>query len=225
MSKNFIRLAYGLTVLALIAAWWIGVKIIEGAQPLSSGLGYYAKDTTTAMNYLVRDFAFYDQESQLITRKNFENKIWLTDFFFSTCEGICPIMNMNLAAIQDSFASDTNLLILSHTVDPETDDVATLKAYAEKHRAIKNKWHFVTGEAATIYDLARTSYFAATPKDSTHGEDFVHSQLICLIDPHLHIRGYYDGTSGKDMLKLVKDIRLLEIEYEMVKKEKWLGVF
>ena len=75
MSKNFIRLAYGLTILVLIAAWWIGVKIIEGAQPLSSGLGYYAKDTTTAMQYIVRDFSFYDQDSQLITRKNFENKI------------------------------------------------------------------------------------------------------------------------------------------------------
>lgn len=219
MEKNLIRLAYIFTALFIIGAWWYGVKIIESAQPLSSGLGYYAKDTTTAMQYIVRDFEFYDQDSTRITRKNFENKIWLTDFFFTTCEGICPIMNMNLAKIQDSFQKDTHILFLSHTVDPETDNTEVLKAYAVKHNAIKNKWHFVTGEASKIYDLARNSYFVATPKDSTHGEDFVHSQLICLIDPHLHIRGYYDGTSGKDMQKLVRDIRLLKIEYELNKKE------
>lgn len=226
MSQKIIRLAYAFTIFFIIGAWWIGVRIIESAQPLSSGLGYYAKDTTAAMQYLVRDFSFCDQDSQIITRKKFENKIWITDFFFSTCEGICPIMNINLAAIQDSFSSDTNVLILSHTVDPQTDDIPTLKAYAKRHRAIKNKWHFVTGDAEVIYDLARTSYFVAIPKDTSHNEDFVHSQLICLVDPHLHIRGYYDGTSGKDMRKLVQDIRLLKIEYEMDKKEdKWLGIF
>lgn len=227
MDKYLIKLGYILLVLVLIATWWIGVQIIQSAQPLSSGLGYYAKDTTTAPQYIVRDFSFYNQDSQLISRKNFENKIWLTDFFFSTCEGICPIMNKNLASIQDSFAADTNLLILSHTVDPETDDIPRLKEYATKHRAIKDKWHFVTGEAKSIYNLARNSYFVATPQDSSFEEDFVHSQLICLIDPHLHIRGYYDGTSVRDMSKLVQDIRLLRIEYELDAKKStsFLDIF
>ena len=227
MNKNFIRLGYLLTLVFIISAWWIGAKTIQENQPLSSGLGYYAQDSARAEQYLVKDFQFMAQDSHIITRQRFENKIWLTDFFFSTCEGICPIMNMNLAAVQDSFALDTHVLFLSHTVDPETDDVPKLKAYAEKHRALKNRWYFVTGEANVIYDLARTSYFSATPKDSSFGEDFVHSQLICLIDPHLHIRGYYDGTSGKDILKLVQDIRKLKIEYELYEKpkKKFLGIF
>lgn len=227
MNQNIRKGIYLMLILFILAAWWYGARIIQDNQPLSSGLGYFGKDSTIADQYLVRDFSFYNQDSILISRKNFENKIWMSEFFFSTCEGICPIMNMNLARIQDSFAKDTNVMFLSHTVDPETDDVATLRAYADRHRAIQNKWHFVTGEAAKIYDLARTSYFSATPKDSSMNEDFVHSQLICLIDPHLHIRGYYDGTSGKDMQKLIRDIRLLKIEYEMDKtpEKKILGLF
>lgn len=226
-NKNIIRLGYFLTILFIIAAWYYGAMIIQGNQPLSSGLGYYAKDTSTAQSYIVRDFSFYNQDSQQITRQNFENKIWVTEFFFTTCEGICPIMNIHLAKVQDSFATDTNVLFLSHTVDPQTDDIPTLKAYAEKHKAIKNKWHFVTGKSEIIYDLARTSYFVATPKDSSLNEDFVHSQLLCLVDPHLHIRGYYDGTNGKDIQRLIGDIRLLEIEYEMNKTErkKIFGIF
>jgi protein SCO1 len=223
MSKLTIRFFYGLTFLFIILAWWYGAQFIKEQQPLQSGLPYYGKDTSRAHEYMVRDFSFYNQDSVLITRQNFENKIWVSEFFFATCEGICPVMNMNLARIQDSFKSDTNLMFLSHTVDPETDDIARLKVYAEKHHYIKDKWHFVTGNAKTIYDLARTSYFSATPKDSSLGEDFVHSQLMCLVDPHLHIRGYYDGTNEKDMRNLIRDIRLLEIEYEKVYREKnWL---
>lgn len=218
--KTTIKIFYGLTILFMIGAWWYGAQFIKEQQPLHSGLPYFGRDTTNTHDYLVKDFSFYNQDSQLITRRDFENKVWVSEFFFSTCDGICPVMNMNLAKIQDSFKSDTNVLFLSHTVDPETDDIARLKAYAVKHNYIKGKWHFVTGKAETIYDLARTSYLSATPKDSSMEEDFVHSQLMCLVDPHIHIRGYYDGTNTKDMKNLVRDIRLLEIEYEKVHREK-----
>jgi protein SCO1/2 len=90
---------------------------------------------------------------------------------------------------------------------------------------IRNKWHFVTGREEDIYELARKSYFVATPKDSTLNEDFVHSQLICLIDPHLHIRGYYDGTNGKDVKKLIEDIQKLKTEYNKDGRQKTIDLF
>lgn len=220
MSKTSIRLCYALTLIFILFSWWYGAQYIKEQQPLHSGLPYFGNDTIRTHDYKVKKFEFLNQDSQLITRLDFENKIWVSEFFFSTCDGICPVMNMNLARIQDSFRSDTNVLFLSHTVDPTTDDVTQLKSYADRHNYIKGKWHFVTGKEAVIYDLARTSYFSATPRDSSLGEDFVHSQLMCLVDPHLHIRGYYDGTNTKDMKNLVRDIRLLEIEYEKVYRER-----
>lgn len=220
MNKTTIRIVYGLLALFIIAMWYYGALLIQDHQPRPSGLPYYSSDTFHSEEYQVKAFEFYNQDSVLINRRKFENKIWISDFFFSTCEGICPIMTSNLAIVQDSFREDTNVLILSHTVDPETDNVSVLNDYADRFGAIRNKWHFVTGDKEKIYDLARTSYFSATPKDSSLGEDFVHSQLICLIDPHLHIRGYYDGTNGKDIQKLIRDIRLLEAEFELDHRER-----
>jgi protein SCO1/2 len=205
--------------------WYYAALMIKDNQPRPSHLPYYSKDTFHSEEYKVKEFAFYNQDSQLVTRNNFANKIWVSEFFFSTCEGICPIMNSNLSIVQDSFANDSSILFLSHTVDPETDKVAVLKAYADRFHAIKNKWHFVTGDKEEIYNLARTSYFSATPKDSSLKEDFVHSQLLCLIDPHLHIRGYYDGTNGKSIAKLIRDIRLLEAEYELDNRKKVFDIF
>ena len=215
MNKTTIRVIYLAVILFIIGMWYYGAKIIQDHQPRPSGLGYYSQDTFHAEEYQVRDFEMNNQYHEKINRRIFENKIWVADFFFTTCEGICPIMSSNLTIVQDSFRSDTNVLILSHTVDPDYDTEAILKSYADRHGAIQDKWHFVTGDKATIYDLARTSYFSATPKDTSYGEDFVHSQLIALIDPHLHIRGYYDGTNQRDIYKLIRDIRRLEAEYDM----------
>lgn len=205
--------------------WYYGAQIIQSNQPRPSGLGYYSNDTFHSEEYQVREFEFQNQYAEWISRRQFENKIWISEFFFTTCEGICPIMNSHLAMIQDIFRGDSTVRFLSHTVDPETDNVETLKSYAQRHRAEKGQWHFVTGKKEEIYDLARTSYFSATPKDSTLGEDFVHSQLFCLIDPHLHIRGYYDGTSGKDIQKLIGDIRKLQQEYELDGREQVIDIF
>jgi protein SCO1/2 len=134
-------------------------------------------------------------------------------------------MNTNLGLVQNQYKEDTNVLILSHTVDPKTDDIPRLKAYSLRMGGIRNKWHFVTGREEDIYELARKSYFVATPKDSTLNEDFVHSQLICLIDPHPHIRGYYDGTNGKDVKKLIEDIQKLKIEYNKDGRQKTIDLF
>lgn len=225
MNTKTIRIIYGVVILIIIAFWWYGKNIIEDNQPRPSGLGYWGADTFHANEYRVKEFEFYNQDSQPVTRKNFDNKVWVTDFFFTTCEGICPVMSSNLAIIQDSFRKDTNVKILSHTVDPNTDNVSVLKQYAIRHQAASGQWHFVTGKSEAIYDLARTSYFVATPKDSSLAEDFVHSQLICLVDPHNHIRGYYDGTNGKDMKKLIVDIKKLLAEYDIDGRRKTKIIF
>lgn len=225
MKFNY-RVFLSATILIIfVSAWWYGVQLIQDTQTIPSGLGYYYSDTTHAEDYKVRDFQFYNQDSILISRANFENKIWVTDFFFSTCEGICPIMNTNLGIVQSQYKEDTNVLLLSHTVDPKTDDIPRLKVYSQRMGGIRNKWHFVTGREEDIYELARKSYFVATPKDSTLNEDFVHSQLICLIDPHLHIRGYYDGTNGKDIKKLIEDIQKLKVEYNKDGRQKTMDIF
>lgn len=217
MTARTKYILFGILFLIFVGVWWTLVQIIQENQPLSSGLPYYGPDTTNAHKYLVRDFQFTDQNGKLVKRADFENKIWVTDFFFTTCDGICPIMSNSLSIIQDSFKNDTNVLILSHTVDPEYDNVDILREYANRYGVIDKKWRLVTGLKDSIYDYARTSYFVATPKDSSIGEDFVHSQLICLIDPHLHIRGYYDGTNQNDVNKLIQSIKWLEIEYEKIK--------
>jgi protein SCO1/2 len=213
MLNKFLKIFASLVVIFIIAAWWYMAQEIKKNTPYQSALPYYGADTNTAESYMVEKFQFVNQYGDSVSRKTFENKIWVTDFFFTTCEGICPIMSKNLVKVQDSFKNNPNIKILSHTVDPQYDNQQVLFEYAQKHQAIKGKWHFVTGEASKIYHLARYSYFVATPQDSTYGEDFVHSQLIALIDPHLHIRGYYDGTNGKDMIKLIQDIKELQKEY------------
>ena len=213
MLNKFLKVFASLVVIFIIAAWWYMAQEIKKNTPYQSALPYYGADTNTAESYTVEKFQFINQYGDTISRKTFENKIWVTDFFFTTCEGICPIMSKNLVKVQDSFKKNSNIMILSHTVDPQYDNQQILFDYAQKHNAIKDKWHFVTGDASKIYYLARHSYFVATPEDSAYGEDFVHSQLIALIDPHLHIRGFYDGTNGKDILKLIRDIKELQKEY------------
>lgn len=215
MSKNLRIAIYAFTVICLIITWYWGAKIIQDNQPKDSGLGYYSQDTTTAHLYKVANFSFMNQDSQMISRENYENKVWVTDFFFTTCKGICPIMSSNLAEVNKEYAQDSHVMFLSHTVDPQYDNVKVLNEYAGRHDAVGGKWNFVTGNEKDIYHLARTSYFVATPKDSTYEEDFVHSQLMCLVDPHLHVRGFYDGTVKADMEKLIEDIDKLKYEYEL----------
>jgi len=213
MLKNFIRLGYLFTALFIVAAWWFGAQIIQENQPLSSGLGYYAKDSTRAEQYLVQDFHFYDQDSQPLSRQRFENKIWLTDFFFSTCKTICPKMSKQLARVQFQFKEDDDVAILSFTVDPLNDTPSRLKAYSDEHKAMKGKWYFLTGDKVEIYKLAKESYFLTAMEDDKLAEGFLHSEQMVLVDKEKRIRGFYDGTDHFEVKRLIEDIATLKIEY------------
>ncbi len=158
-------------------------------------------------------FSFTDQNNETVTDKNFSNKIYVADFFFTACPGICKKLTTNLTLVQKEFVNDSNVLLLSHSVTPEADDPKKLKQYADNFGAMDHKWFLVTGERDQIYSIARTAYFADEDlgeKKSTN--DFLHTENMLLIDSHKRIRGVYKGTSELQIKNLIDDIKILELE-------------
>ncbi len=139
-------------------------------------------------------------------------KIILVDFFFATCTGTCPRMNKQMTRIQDAFKNDTNIILVSYTVDPEEDSVPVLKAYANQYKAIPNKWFFLTGNKKSIYDLARYNYYLDVEPGNGDSEDFIHSDQITICDKQGIIRGYYLGTDSLVVDSLINDVKILRQE-------------
>jgi len=159
----------------------------------------------------IADFSLVNQLGDTITQKTFEGRIYVADFFFTTCATICPIMTEHMGQIQRKIKNDPDILLLSHTVTPEIDTVAQLKRYADKKGVIAGKWHLVTGDKKEIYDLARKSYLVA--KDQPYSPyDLVHTENFVLIDPQRRIRGFYDGTDPAAIESLLEDIAILKKE-------------
>ena len=169
-------------------------------------------DTTIVhkINYhKISDFTLTNQNGETVTQKKYDNKIYVADFFFTTCQSICPIMTKNMKDIQDKLIKDSEVLLLSHTVFPEIDSVEVLKKYAVENNVIDSKWDLVTGDKKEIYDLARKSYLAA--KDNQFGEyDMIHTENFVLIDKKKQIRGFYDGTDKQEIVRLFEDIKILK---------------
>ena len=158
----------------------------------------------------VPDFKLVNQNGDTITQKNYEDKIYITDFFFTTCQGICPIMTDHMVKIQEEFKDDPEVLLLSHSVTPEIDSVAQLKKYAEEKGVIDEKWNLVTGDKKQIYDLARKSYLVAKSQGNGGKYDMVHTENFALVDKNKQVRGFYDGTNPKAIEQLVEDVKLLK---------------
>ena len=169
-------------------------------------------DTTIVhkINYhKISDFSLTNQNGETVTQSKFDNKIYVADFFFTTCQSICPIMTKNMKEIQDKLIKDSEVLLLSHTVFPEIDSVEVLKKYAIENDVIDSKWDLVTGDKKQIYDLARKSYLAA--KDNSFGEyEMIHTENFVLIDKKKQIRGFYDGTNKEEIDRLYEDIKILK---------------
>ncbi len=187
-------------------------------------LPYYAEASFTP-NWLVGEsndvnsfhkipsFSLTNQLGETVTEKTFENKIYVADFFFTTCPGICPKMTANMKVLQDEFLDDNEVLLLSHSVTPETDSVAALKQYADNKEVISDKWHLVTGDRKQIYDLGRQSYFAEEDLGEIKTEDdFLHTENFVLIDKKRHIRGIYNGLNKTAVQQLIADIKTLQKE-------------
>lgn len=175
-------------------------------------IGEKKLSNTDTIYHTIGDFSFINQFGETVTNKTVENKVYVADFFFATCQSICPQMSGNLRDVQKAFENDDSLLILCHTVNPMHDTVEVLNAYGQKYEAKKNKWHFLTGDKKQIYDLAKTSYLVNAFEDDGTPEGFLHSELLLLVDTKGRIRGMYDGTDKVQVTKLIKDIKLLKQE-------------
>ena len=164
-------------------------------------------------DHTIADFELTNQNGQKITNKNYKDKIYVADFFFTRCQTICINMAYNMGELQNLYKKDTEIMFLSHSVTPEIDSVTVLKEYADRKGVIDGKWNITTGAKKHIYELARKSYFAVLDEGNGDENDFIHTEQFVLVDKEKRIRGYYDGTEKEDMEKLKKDILLLKEEY------------
>jgi protein SCO1/2 len=185
-------------------------EILPVYQPASVNNELVDSTIVHKINYhKISDFSLTNQNGETVTQKNYDNKIYVADFFFTTCQSICPIMTKNMKDIQDKLIDDSEVLLLSHTVFPEIDSIEVLKKYAIDNNVIDSKWNLVTGEKKEIYNLARKSYLAA--KDNNFGDyDMIHTENFVLIDKKKQIRGFYDGTDKEEINRLINDIKILK---------------
>ena len=159
--------------------------------------------------HTIADFSFTNQNEKKITQKEYEGKIYVADFFFTTCGSICPKMTTNLVEIQKATINNPKVMLLSHTVFPETDSVSVLKKYAVKNGVIDAKWNLVTGDKKQIYTMARKSYLAVKLGKPNELYDMVHTENFVLVDSKRRVRGFYDGTKKEDIQRLIADINFL----------------
>lgn len=161
----------------------------------------------------IADFTLVNQNGRTITQKDYKDKIYIADFFFTTCQTICPIMTDHMVNIQKKIINDNDVMLLSHSVTPDIDSVAQLKRYALKKGVNDKKWNLVTGDKKEIYRLARKSYLAVKDNGDGGPFDMVHTENFMLIDKKRQIRGFYDGTNEEDIDRLLNDLEILKKEY------------
>lgn len=162
--------------------------------------------------HTIADFSFINQNGDTITQKNYEGKIYVADFFFTTCGSICPKMSTNLVDVQKAVLNNPKVMLLSHTVFPEVDSVSVLKAYAVKYGVVDSKWNLVTGDKKEIYTMARKSYLAVKLGRPDQLYDMVHTENFVLVDQKRRVRGFYDGTNKEEIKRLLEDIDFLSKE-------------
>lgn len=204
-SSNFRKFV----VMVLAAAIITSCAVKEERLPVFGQKEVVAGDT---VYHTIAPFSFVDQDSSIITNQTFQDKIYVADFFFTSCRTICPIMKTQMLRVYEATSEMPDVLILSHTIDPEYDTVALLHDFANRLGVESNRWHFVTGVKDSIYKIAQTSYFATAMEDKTEPDGFIHSGAFLLIDKKQRIRGKYDGTKEEDVNRLIIDIKRLRRE-------------
>jgi protein SCO1/2 len=178
----------------------------EKALPIFGERELIGSDT---VYHTIAPFRFVDQDSAIITNATYQDKIYVADFFFTSCRTICPIMKTQMVRVYEATKEMPDVLLLSHTIDPEYDTVALLHDFAERLGVESKRWHFVTGAKDSIYKIAQTSYFATAMEDKSEPDGFIHSGAFLLIDKKGRIRGKYDGTKEDDVNRLIVDIKKL----------------
>lgn len=196
----------------------------EAKQSRVERLPYYSEATFTPHWYdnegelpfdfhKVPPFTLVNQNGDTLTEKHFEDRVYVADFFFTSCPGICPTMTANMGTVQKAFEDDDEVMLLSHSVTPIRDSVEVLRDYANRKGVIDGKWELVTGERKDIYELGRRAYFAEEDLGMEKGEnDFLHTENFILVDKSRHIRGIYNGLNKGDVQQLIADIKTLQKE-------------
>jgi protein SCO1/2 len=212
MKTNTVNILIAMLGISLIIGGYMYFR--DGAQVRT--LNYFEPVETALQGhkdslgrFVVYDFSLTDQTGKTVTRKDFENSICVVDFFFTSCQGICPRMNNQMQRVYESFKGNRNVQFISHTVNPENDSVPVLAKYAADRHVDNSQWHFVTGEKTELYMLARKSYLISDTKGDGGKEDFVHSQNFALVDKTGHIRGLYDGLDSTEVNRLIVDMNVL----------------
>ncbi len=174
---------------------------------------------TDTVYHTIDSFSFTNQDGKTVTDKDYNGCIYVTDFFFTTCHSICPVMSNQMERVYNKYKGNMEVKFLSHTVDPEIDTVEQLKRYAIQHNADASQWNFVTGSKKDLYAIARKSYLLNAEQGDGGPDDFIHTQNFALIDKDKRIRGFYDGTDTTDMNQMMKDMDLL-LKEEHYKEKK-----
>jgi protein SCO1 len=161
----------------------------------------------------IGNFKFENQFKEMISEEEIEGKVFVAEYFFTTCQSICPLMNKQMMRVQEKFRGNHKLKILSFTVDPDIDSAEQLLFYSKNLNAKKGQWHFLTGKKQDLYNLARKSFFLLKPAEAQNlgdaGSDFIHTNNFVLVDQKKRIRGYYDGTNEEEVSNLILDISIL----------------
>ena len=172
-----------------------------------------SKNDELSSFHKIPNFELINQNGEKVTQKTFENKIYIADFFFTTCPGICPMMTLSMLKLQEEFKNDTAVLFLSHSVTPQIDSVPKLKEYALDNGIMDKKWHLVTGNKKEIYDLGRKFYFVEEDLGEPKGiDEFLHTENFVLIDKNKHIRGIYNSLNKASLAQLIVDVKALKKE-------------
>jgi len=166
------------------------------------------KETIDSIDYVLPNFAFVDQDSNLVNQETVASKIFISEFFFTSCPSICPKMQAQMLRVYENYRNNPDIQILAFTIDPERDTVAKLKAYEKKLEVESSKWHFLTGNKDSIYNLAE-SFLVSAAEDPDAPGGHVHSGNFILADKQRRIRGYYDGTKEESVQKLLDEIEIL----------------
>ena len=223
MIKSFLK-RYGLLIVFFIVFSVVAISSFNYVQTQEKKLPIYSPSMVSDelveedLRYVkkyhrISDFSLLNQNGNNVTQEDYKNKIYVADFFFTTCPDICPIMTGNMLYLQENL-KDTNVMLASFSVTPKIDTVEVLKEYSTLKGVDDSKWNLMTGDKKQIYDLARKSYLVAKaiPDGKNHG--MIHTENFVLVDRDKRIRGYYDGTNIEDMDKLLDDIQILIKSYE-----------
>lgn len=215
---KFIGIVLAILSVIIISVFYNLLKV-EKKLPIYQPASVNAELVDSTIQYQkkyhkIADFSLINQNGETITQDDYKDKIYVADFFFTTCQTICPVMTKNMHEVQKAFITDNEVKMLSHTVTPEIDTIAQLKRYAQEKGVNASKWNLVTGDKKQIYELARKSYLAV--KDDGDGGlfDMIHTENFMLIDKERQIRGYYDGTDPKEIERLIEDIKTLKASYK-----------